>query len=1371
MKKLLLLVLAFVMFKVGNSQGYPMTQFIGTDSALVISKGAMQSRFVNVVFTDTSQANTQRIRQYPGAMIYAAGKMWVRNTTATGWTELAYGPIQVTNIYNSNGSLTSNRTLDGDGYSLTFDQIGGEFGVGADSINFAPASGKFRISSLNQGIGTKALRYNPVTKLITYSDTTSSVNIYNSDGTLTGNRELDADGNNLTFTAVRKFSLSGDSLDYTLDPAGNLRIGLGNQQFIMRSDTASLSRRISYTGNLGSSFTKHSLVDRNYVDSSITASPSGTVTSVGLSMPTAFAVANSPVTSSGTLTVTGAGVASQYIRGDGQLATLPTTGGGGSSVSYYLNGSVNQGTFGGTPYYEMSKTAIFGAGTDFNISSNGYIASFITDAGDPALLNIPAGNWDFEVYFQSSSASGTPSFYVELYKYDGTTFTLIASSSANPEFITGGTSVDAYYTPLAVPSTSLAVTDRLAVRIYVNNSGNTITLHTEDNNLCQIITTFSTGINALNGLTSQVQYFATGTSGTDFNINSLTDTHTFNLPTASATNRGALNSADWSTFNSKIGPSDTASMLSNYVTNAGYGLLKTTKTLSVDTLLISTRAWRQKGIDSVTSLINARPSGSGTTNYVSKWTSSSALGNSQIFDNGTNVGIGTASPSYKLDVIGDIRSSTGTYLTSATAGTAQGFANNGIGLVTFGVNTSGNALVVNDIDGAKFAFATGGFNTTFYKHRSTDNKYYPTFVIKGSGATSYGTGFDFYVGTSVAATIDNSGNMGIGLTSPANALHIDKGTGVASYSQFTAGTLTGQLATDGFEVGIDGSANAVINQQENLPMLFYTNNIERMRILQGGNVGIGTISPAAILDVSAANNEIRSTGTSSTYTQYNAFIPSGVNMRIGAFATNNGYLGTTTNHPFTIETNNTQRARFFANGNLLIGSGTTDPGYLLDVSGTARVREYLYMLRSDAGTTVAALAFQTGGTIDIGTTFRVIGNRWQNTTSSTSYIENGYTTKSFVSTPSQNGSFSSFDFSNSGPFSPTIPNPYTQKLINGAMTINSTAATNSFHGISISATDNSSSIANNVFAVYADATLGTNTSATRWAGYFVGNGYFSGNVGIGTTSINSSLEIYKASGPNYIYLTNGTSGTNNGVVLRFNNIDYMGMIGTFTTGELKVGGFNASGYFMTFYSNNAERMRLTPSGRLLLGTTTESTFLLDVNGTARVNGDFRIVTTTNARQLTFENATQRSGVNISQPNNTLTFNNGGTFELYCNNLTFFTSASTFFTAFQGSAQFIYRNTSSVNAWATLPDASVPYAWGRKLCLTGGTTITVPDASAVLDIQSTTMGFLPPRMTGAQAEAIASPATGLMVYANNGNGTTITSTGWWGYNGTTWVKLN
>jgi len=48
------------------------------------------------------------------------------------------------------------------------------------------------------------------------------------------------------------------------------------------------------------------------------------VTSVGLSMPAAFTVTNSPITQSGTLTVTGAGTAAQYINGLGNLVTFPT---------------------------------------------------------------------------------------------------------------------------------------------------------------------------------------------------------------------------------------------------------------------------------------------------------------------------------------------------------------------------------------------------------------------------------------------------------------------------------------------------------------------------------------------------------------------------------------------------------------------------------------------------------------------------------------------------------------------------------------------------------------------------------------------------------------------------------------------------------------------------------------------------------------------------------------------------------------------------------------------------------------------------------------------------------------------------------------
>jgi hypothetical protein len=54
-----------------------------------------------------------------------------------------------------------------------------------------------------------------------------------------------------------------------------------------------------------------------------TAYGTGSVTSVALSMPSAFSVAGSPITTAGTLAVTGAGTVGQYIRGDGSLATFP----------------------------------------------------------------------------------------------------------------------------------------------------------------------------------------------------------------------------------------------------------------------------------------------------------------------------------------------------------------------------------------------------------------------------------------------------------------------------------------------------------------------------------------------------------------------------------------------------------------------------------------------------------------------------------------------------------------------------------------------------------------------------------------------------------------------------------------------------------------------------------------------------------------------------------------------------------------------------------------------------------------------------------------------------------------------------------------
>jgi hypothetical protein len=61
-----------------------------------------------------------------------------------------------------------------------------------------------------------------------------------------------------------------------------------------------------------------------------------------------------------------------------------------------------------------------------------------------------------------------------------------------------------------------------------------------------------TGITAINSLTGAAQTMVAGTSGTDFAVSSVGTTHTLNLPTASATNRGALSTTDWSAFNGKL---------------------------------------------------------------------------------------------------------------------------------------------------------------------------------------------------------------------------------------------------------------------------------------------------------------------------------------------------------------------------------------------------------------------------------------------------------------------------------------------------------------------------------------------------------------------------------------------------------------------------------------------------------------------------------------------------------------------------------------------------------------------------------------------------------------------------------------------------
>jgi len=164
-----------------------------------------------------------------------------------------------------------------------------------------------------------------------------------------------------------------------------------------------------------------------------------------------------------------------------------------TNKQYYFNGSINQGvTVNGFACKELSTEDIIGTSTNFTKTGAGVIASFITDASDPNITEITAGTWTISGYYSIATAFAGAKVQYKLYKYAGSTATLLATSDETT--LTSLTKI-VYNTNMTVATTALLNTDRIIIEVnYLGTTTNEITLYTQSTNLGTVTTNISVGV-------------------------------------------------------------------------------------------------------------------------------------------------------------------------------------------------------------------------------------------------------------------------------------------------------------------------------------------------------------------------------------------------------------------------------------------------------------------------------------------------------------------------------------------------------------------------------------------------------------------------------------------------------------------------------------------------------------------------------------------------------------------------------------------------------------------------------------------------------------------------------------------------------------
>jgi len=200
---------------------------------------------------------------------------------------------------------------------------------------------------------------------------------------------------------------------------------------------------------------------------------------------------------------------------------------------------------------------------------------------------------------------------------------------------------------------------------------------------------------------------------------------------------------------------------------------------------------------------------------------------------------------------------------------------------------------------------------------------------------------------------------------------------------------------------------------------------------------------------------------------------------------------------------------------------------------------------------------------------------------------------------------------------------------------------------------------------------------------------------------------------------------------------------------------NRENGFIQFRTNGLDRFRVANTGNVAIGTTTDAGFRLDVNGTARVGSS----------SISYTSAL----LTLTSDQGSASFRIGGGSAVLCSSSISAVNLSA--NDFVQCVRVLVGGAARINAtttdWLSITNWSQSSLGSGNVSAnlaTFGTTYATINASAQVEIASTTKGFLPPRMTNAQRTAIVSPAVGLIVYC------TDVTEGLWVYKSTGWTFI-